>query len=323
MTALAALLALGAAACTGTGPAGPEAGPEVPAHEAITREDPWFAGRFRHGFADVDGVRMHCVTGGSGSPVVLLHGWSQTWYGWWEVMPELAEHHTVHAIDLPGLGDSTGAPSGYDKATLARYAHTLVADRLGVRDAAAVGHDLGAAGAFQYAAQFPQDTARLGYLDLPLFSPQVSFNGTAFGGDATTSPFSEAEIDESRAPTANRGRCRAGSSCTARSARTCGPPSPRRRSTCRPRWALAGGGEPGVRDGRTAGVPGVLAGRTRPHGGAAGAGAVSPGRAPAPPGRTGSRSAGRSPRRTARAPRPPRPRCPTRRPSGTPTPPCR
>ncbi|WP_373565546.1 alpha/beta fold hydrolase [Actinosynnema pretiosum] len=188
MTALAALLALGAAACTGTGP-------EVPTHEAITREDPWFAGRFRHGFADVDGVRMHCVTGGSGSPVVLLHGWPQTWYGWWEVMPELAEHHTVHAIDLPGLGDSTGAPSGYDKATLARYAHTLVADRLGVRDAAAVGHDLGAAVAFQYAAQFPEDTERLGYLDLSLFS-QVSFNGTAFGGDAATSPFSEAEIDE-------------------------------------------------------------------------------------------------------------------------------
>ncbi|AXX30386.1 epoxide hydrolase [Actinosynnema pretiosum subsp. pretiosum] len=202
----------------------------------ITREDPEFAGRFRHEFADVDGVRMHYVTGGSGSPVVLLHGWPQTWYGWWEVMPELAEHHTVYAIDLPGLGDSTGTPSGYDKATLARYAHTLVADRLGVRDAAVVGHDLGAAVAFQYAAQFPQDTARLGYLDLPLpgpaigetayrslswhiafhsqpqvpeavvgddvreylslFYPQVSFNGTAFGGDATTSPFSEAEIDE-------------------------------------------------------------------------------------------------------------------------------
>ncbi|GAA2686420.1 MULTISPECIES: alpha/beta fold hydrolase [Actinosynnema] len=234
VTALAALLALGAAACSAPEPEVPAH--EVPAHEAITRDDPEFAGRFRHEFADVDGVRMHYVTGGSGSPVVLLHGWPQTWYGWWEIMPELAEHHTVYAIDLPGLGDSTGTPSGYDKATLARYAHTLVADRLGVRDAAVIGHDLGAAVAFQYAAQFPQDTARLGYLDLPLpgpavdeaayrslswhiafhsqprvpeavvgddvreylslFYPQVSFNGTAFGGTATASPFSEAEIDE-------------------------------------------------------------------------------------------------------------------------------
>ncbi|MEV6423586.1 alpha/beta fold hydrolase [Streptomyces sp. NPDC051662] len=47
----------------------------------------------------------------------------------WPIMPELAKHHTVYAVDLPGLGDSTGSPTGYDKATLARYVHTLIADR--------------------------------------------------------------------------------------------------------------------------------------------------------------------------------------------------
>ncbi|MFD0004936.1 alpha/beta fold hydrolase [Streptomyces sp. NPDC127178] len=74
--------------------------------------------------------------GGSGTPVALLHGWPQTWNGWWPLMPELAKHHTVYAVDLPGLGDSTGSPSGYDKATLtlARSVHTLIADRLGVDD---------------------------------------------------------------------------------------------------------------------------------------------------------------------------------------------
>lgn len=40
-------------------------------------------------------------------------------------MPALAEHHTVYAVDLQGLGDSTGSPAGYDKATLARYVHTF------------------------------------------------------------------------------------------------------------------------------------------------------------------------------------------------------
>ncbi|MFB8003739.1 alpha/beta fold hydrolase [Nocardia sp. NPDC056000] len=179
---------------------------------------------------------MHYVTGGKGTPVVLIHGWPQTWYGWWPIMPALAEHHTVYAIDLPGLGDSVGAPSGFDKATLARYVHTLIADRLGVRDARVVGHDFGAAVAFQYADQFPADTARLGYLDLPLpgpaidastyrtlswhiafhsqrrvpeaivgdhvreylamFYPQVSFGGTAFGGTSQRSPFTDADIDE-------------------------------------------------------------------------------------------------------------------------------
>jgi pimeloyl-ACP methyl ester carboxylesterase len=168
--------------------------------------------------------------------VVLLHGWPQTWYGWWPIMPALAEHHTVYAVDLPGLGDGTGTPTGYDKATLARYVHALIADRLGLRDAAVIGHDFGAAVAFQYASRFPADTARLGYLDLPLpgpavdaatyrtlswhiafhsqrrvpeavvgddvreylalFYPQVAFGGTAFGGTADRSPFSDEEVDE-------------------------------------------------------------------------------------------------------------------------------
>ncbi|GLU48330.1 epoxide hydrolase [Nocardiopsis ansamitocini] len=232
---LALLLTIATTACS-TPASTPTAGGDVPAHSAATQDDPRFKDTFRHEFADVDGVRMHYVTGGSGTPVVLIHGWPQTWYGWWPIMPELAEHHTVYAIDLPGLGDSTGSPTGYDKATLARYVHKLVSDQLGVRDARVIGHDLGAAVAFQYASQFPDDTARLGYLDLPLpgpaidastyrslswhiafhsqqrvpeavvdddvreylalFYPQVSFGGTAFGGTSDQSPFTDAEIDE-------------------------------------------------------------------------------------------------------------------------------
>lgn len=231
------LLTIVTAACSmSTSKSTPTAGEEVPAYAAATQDDPRFENTFRHEFADVDGVRMHYVTGGSGTPVVLIHGWPQTWYGWWPIMPELAKHHTVYAIDLPGLGDSTGSPTGYDKATLARYVHTLIADRLGVSDARVIGHDLGAAVAFQYASQFPDDTARLGYLDLPLpgpaidaptyrslswhiafhsqrrvpeavvgddvreylalFYPQVSFGGTAFGGTSDRSPFTITEINE-------------------------------------------------------------------------------------------------------------------------------
>lgn len=227
--AFAAALVLLTSAC-GT------AGDPVPAHEKVTRGDAGFAQRFRHEFADVDGVKMHYVTGGRGAPLVLLHGWPQTWYGWHRVMPALADHFTVYALDLPGLGDSTGAPPSYDKATLARYVHGLVAGRLGLRDARIVGHDLGAAVAFQYAAQFPDDLTRLAYLDLPLpgpaldgaayrnlswhiafhsqktvpeaivgddvreylslFYPQVAYTGTAFGGPGAPPPFDEAEVGE-------------------------------------------------------------------------------------------------------------------------------
>ena len=47
---------------------------------------------------------MHCVTGGKGTPVLLLHGFLKTWRAWRHVMPILAREHTVIVPDLPGLG---------------------------------------------------------------------------------------------------------------------------------------------------------------------------------------------------------------------------
>jgi pimeloyl-ACP methyl ester carboxylesterase len=232
-----AALAMALLVGCGTAPGPPvTSAAEATRHDAATRADPGFTSRFRHEFSDVDGVRMHYVTGGSGPPLVLLHGWPQTWFAWREVMPALADHFTVYALDLPGLGDSEGAPPSYDKATLARSVHGLVFGKLGLRGVRLVGHDLGAAVAFQYAAQFPDQVDKLAYLDLPLpgpaidaatyrtlswhiafhsqprvpeatvdddvreylelFYPQVAFGGTAFGGQGARSPFDGAEIDE-------------------------------------------------------------------------------------------------------------------------------
>ncbi|MGI5281958.1 alpha/beta fold hydrolase [Nonomuraea polychroma] len=106
------LLTIGTAACST-----PTDGDVAP-YAVSTRGDPEFESTFRHEFADVEGVRMHYVTGGSGRPVGLIHGGPQTWYGWWQIMPARAKHHTVYAVDLPEEGDSAGSPSGYDKATL-------------------------------------------------------------------------------------------------------------------------------------------------------------------------------------------------------------
>ena len=62
---------------------------------------------FTHHTLNVNGVRFHYVVGGQGQPVVLLHGWPQTWYAWRKIMPALGSRYTVIAPDLPGLGDST------------------------------------------------------------------------------------------------------------------------------------------------------------------------------------------------------------------------
>ncbi|MFL6384862.1 MAG: alpha/beta fold hydrolase, partial [Nitrososphaeraceae archaeon] len=62
---------------------------------------------FSHHTASVNGIQLHYVIGGHGDPVVLLHGWPETWYAWHKVMPALAKNYTVVAPDLRGLGDSS------------------------------------------------------------------------------------------------------------------------------------------------------------------------------------------------------------------------
>ena len=61
---------------------------------------------FSHHMASVNGIQIHYVIGGQGDPIVLLHGWPQTWYEWRHVMPALAKNYTVIVPDLRGLGDS-------------------------------------------------------------------------------------------------------------------------------------------------------------------------------------------------------------------------
>jgi pimeloyl-ACP methyl ester carboxylesterase len=122
---------------------------------------------FSSQFAKAGQITLHYLDGGSGSVVVLLHGWPETWRAWRKVMPLLAVNHRVIAVDLPGLGESDASPSGYDKRTLARHVHALLTV-LGHRRVALVGHDLGAAVAYAYAKQFPDEVNKLVVMDDPI-----------------------------------------------------------------------------------------------------------------------------------------------------------
>jgi alpha-beta hydrolase superfamily lysophospholipase len=83
---------------------------------------------FYHHMASVNGIQMHYVIGGQGDPVVLLHGWPQSWYEWRHIMPALAKNYTVIAPDLRGFGDSSKPVTGYDGNTTAEdiYIYQLV-----------------------------------------------------------------------------------------------------------------------------------------------------------------------------------------------------
>jgi len=122
---------------------------------------------FTHGHVAVDGAILHFVRGGSGPALVLLPGWPETWWEWHKVMPALARHHTVVALDLPGMGDSTVPASGYDKDTLARRLHQAVS-RLGLRHVDILSHDVGSLAAYPYARDFASDVNRVVVIDAPL-----------------------------------------------------------------------------------------------------------------------------------------------------------
>lgn len=122
---------------------------------------------FEQGSVRVGRDTVHYVIGGDGPPVVLLHGWPQTWWIWHEVMPELAADHTVIAFDLPGLGDSSQPARGYDKRTTARRIHQAVR-RLGFQQVDLVGHDIGAHVAYPYAREFPSGVRSVTVMDAPL-----------------------------------------------------------------------------------------------------------------------------------------------------------
>ncbi|MFJ3222824.1 alpha/beta fold hydrolase [Streptomyces sp. NPDC086783] len=116
-----------------------------------------------------DGVEVAVAVGGSGPPVVLLHGFPQTHLMWRHVAERLVEQHTVICPDLRGYGASDKPeatdPSVYAKRTMAADVVALAA-ALGHERFALVGHDRGALVAFRAGLDHPDTVTHLGLLDI-------------------------------------------------------------------------------------------------------------------------------------------------------------
>jgi pimeloyl-ACP methyl ester carboxylesterase len=132
-----------------------------------------------HHHADLGDMRLHFVTMGQGFPVVLLHGWPQSWYEWRHIIPGLAATNRVIAPDLRGLGDSSRPLTGYDKKTVGNDVWRLL-QRLSVREFFLVGHDWGGPTAYAIAAAHPAAVRKLAILDVTIpgdGSPNISQGG--------------------------------------------------------------------------------------------------------------------------------------------------
>jgi pimeloyl-ACP methyl ester carboxylesterase len=140
-----------------TGPGSASGAPRLPAG---------FTKTFKSHFIQANGIRQHAVIGGEGPPLLLVHGWPETWYAWRLLMPTLAHDFTVIAIDQRGIGLSEKTRDGYDSATLASDLVALM-DTLGHERFAVVGHDTGYIISYALAADHPERVTRVALAEIP------------------------------------------------------------------------------------------------------------------------------------------------------------
>jgi haloacetate dehalogenase len=128
-----------------------------------------FPGFEVHRFA-TEGAEIFARVGGSGAPLVLLHGYPQSHVMWHRVAPALAEHFQVIALDLRGYGQSSVPPTVPDHSTYSKRAMARdvveIADQLAIERLLVCGHDRGGRVAYRLALDHPQRVAKLALLDI-------------------------------------------------------------------------------------------------------------------------------------------------------------
>src|SRR3984893_950344 len=112
----------------------------------------------------VDGGTVSVTVGGSGPPVLLLHGYAETSRMWKPLATVLAPRFTIIAPDLPGIRDSSIPKTGLDMKTSADRVHAAL-NSLGYKKVRVVGHDIGLMVAYAYAAMYPDEVEKLALMD--------------------------------------------------------------------------------------------------------------------------------------------------------------
>jgi pimeloyl-ACP methyl ester carboxylesterase len=111
---------------------------------------------------------LHYTVAGEGPPLVLIHGFPQTWHQWRPVIERLAGRFRIIAPDLRGIGATPGPATGYDKLTMAGDIRAILEKEVGDTPATVVGHDMGAFVAFAHALRYPAFTSALVLIDAPM-----------------------------------------------------------------------------------------------------------------------------------------------------------
>ncbi|MBA3716245.1 MAG: alpha/beta hydrolase [Pyrinomonadaceae bacterium] len=123
----------------------------------------------RHGYAQVGDVRLHYAERGEGEQlIILLHGFPECWYSWRHQLTALGERFRVVAPDMRGynLSDKPPRVEDYRMTALVQDVVSLIR-HCGARQAVIVGHDWGAAVAWELARRHPEYVSKLAALQVP------------------------------------------------------------------------------------------------------------------------------------------------------------
>jgi pimeloyl-ACP methyl ester carboxylesterase len=114
-----------------------------------------------HHYAKVNGTELHYVAAGTaGPPVLLVHGFPETWWTFRKLIPLLAASHRVYAVDLRGFGDSDHGAAACDSKAPARDLHLLI-EELNVGPVHLSGQDISGA------TRPPSQRQSVGMIDRP------------------------------------------------------------------------------------------------------------------------------------------------------------
>ncbi len=114
-----------------------------------------------HHVGVVNGASIHHVTAGdAGTPVLLVHGFPESWWAFHGLIPLLARSHRVIAMDLRGFGDSSPAKPEDDSATVAEDLHALIA-HLGLGPVHLLVQDISGGVGLRLALSHPDDLRSL------------------------------------------------------------------------------------------------------------------------------------------------------------------
>jgi pimeloyl-ACP methyl ester carboxylesterase len=126
-------------------------------------ENPW-----KHDYIYTNGVKLHYVTQGEGSLMLMLHGFPEFWYSWRHQIPEFAKDHKVVAVDLRGYNESE-KPANQSAYVMDEFIKDVkgIIEGLGYNKCVLVGHDWGGMIAWCFAYAYPEMVEKLIVLNIP------------------------------------------------------------------------------------------------------------------------------------------------------------